>query len=128
MAARTGTQLKSDASAADTALATAVATPTIANVNAAITAFQTVVTNGSASERARSAVRPDGVSIGSDLAAQAGQVVNDLQLILSVAKAPTPTDIGALDVAAAKRMLLRIQMGLVLPGGWQSIKALPTTS
>lgn len=46
MAVRTGTQLKTDQAAAASALATAIATPTEANINAAITAFETVRANG----------------------------------------------------------------------------------
>lgn len=124
MAARSAANLKADATAADTALATAIASPTVANINSAIAAFATVVTNGRDSEYARSAQRVDGPSIGRDLQVLAQGASRDLQLILR----RTVDAQGNADVNATRKALKRVQSGLALTGSWKSITSLPTTS
>lgn len=82
MAKRTGTQLKSDMDAATTALDTAIAAPTQANIDGAIVAFQAVDQNGRDS---RFAVQRSGMApaYARDVARLASEATSELRSIRS---------------------------------------------
>ena len=116
MAVRTGTQIKgTDVAAADAALATAITTPSDANVAAAKAAFDVVVTNGRDTDNARSAMRSDGQgSVGKDLQVLAKAASRDLQLMR-----PASPD------ADKRKQLSRLQRNL--NGGlWGRVRNLAT--
>ena len=119
MANRTGTQLKSDASAGDTALAAAVASPSDANLQALLTAFNAVAQNGR--DSAFSFTTSDGAAQrpAVDIAALAEGAAREILYIMRTAANASNAERSAL----LKQLQTRLNLHT-----WASVTSKPTTN
>ena len=114
MAVKTGTALKAEASAADAALNAAISTPSEANIQAAVNAFNAVVAH---SRDSRFVTTTAGQRLHKDLAVLAAAASRDLTTILSK---------GGTD--AEQRSALRLLRRQLDAGLWRATLDKPTTT
>lgn len=128
MANRTGTQLKSDMTSVDTALSTAIGSPTDANIQAVIAALATVEQNGLDSRY--QIQTPGGPQVAQfpalDTAMVAREAKRELEYVMGTQHNVAGASGGNAERIQALRLLKARMDGP--GGGWDHYRAKPTTT